>query len=349
MITVQDEIVLQAQHLSAVEALFQTRYRKAAEARGMHFQSLQVSPPVAIAEAPVTLWLRWTITDPAAWWGMRAQSGTAEVAAFWAAVDKQSLSRRRTYLMKPDAAALTLPTAGRSTATSRGYRETAQLQIREGGADALQQALSLWLPQLPGLASSELGNNLAPEYAAGHLTLDLLYPDAAAAARAQASDVWQCQILPELSRTCTAVHALALATVGAGLREPDLAGGIKRTAFFRLQSGRDTATAEAFERDLLAMPEHIHEIRNWRLSRAVPVEWQHAGCAPWTWVWEQEFRTVDDLLGPYMLHPHHWAHIDRWFDPESGAQAIDTALSHAFSPFGSSVLARELVAQGEGI
>ncbi|MEZ5554702.1 Dabb family protein [Haliea sp.] len=349
MIIAQDEIVVKAQHLSAVEALFQTHYREAAEARGMRFQSLHVSPPVAITEAPVTLWLRWTIADPAAWWVMRAQSGTKEVANFWAAVDKQSLSRRRTYLMEPDAAELTLPGAERSTAASRGYRETAQLQICADSADVLQQALSLWLPRLPGLASSELGSNLAPEYAAGHLTLDLLYPDASTAARAQASDVWQRQILPELSRNCSAVHALALETVGAGLREPDLAGGIKRTAFFRLQSGRENTTAEAFERDLLAMPHHIREIRNWRLSRAVPVDWQHAVCAPWTWVWEQEFRTVDDLLGPYMVHPHHWAHIDRWFDPESGAQAIDTALSHAFSPFGSSVLARELVEQGEGI
>tara|TARA_R100000005_G_scaffold26336_1_gene11688 strand:+ start:24745 stop:25794 length:1050 start_codon:yes stop_codon:yes gene_type:complete len=349
MITVQDEIVVKAQHLSAVEALFRTHYREDAEARGMSLQSLQVSPPVAITEAPVTLWLRWTVADPAAWWGMRAQSGTAEVADFWIAVDQQCLSRKRTYLMEPDAADLTLPAPEVAVATSSGYRETAQLQVCDGDADALQQALSLWLPQLPGLASSELGKNLAPEYAAGHLTLDLLYPDASTAARAQESDVWRSQILPELSRTCSAVHALALENVGAGLRESSLAGGIKRTAFFRLQSGRDVATAEAFERDLLAMPQHIREIRNWRLSRAVPVAWQQAECAPWTWVWEQEFRTVDDLLGPYMVHPHHWAHIDRWFDPESGAQAIDTDLSHAFSPFGSSVLARELVPQGEGV
>jgi hypothetical protein len=42
-----------------------------------------------------------------------------------------------------------------------------------------------------------------------------------------------------------------------------------------------------------------------------------------------------------MAHPHHWAHIDRWFDPESGAQVVDVNLSHAFCALDQSIIAME--------
>jgi hypothetical protein len=77
---------------------------------------------------------------------------------------------------------------------------------------------------------------------------------------------------------------------------------------------RATDQSSRFEADLLEMPAHIPQILNWRLSRALPLPWNSAKCAPWTYVWEQEFESLDDLLGPYMLHPDHWAYIDRWFD-----------------------------------
>ena len=85
----------------------------------------------------------------------------------------------------------------------------------------------------------------------------------------------------------------------------------------------------------------IPEILNWRLSRARVLPWDNAGVSPWTYVWEQEFASLDDLLGPYMMHPHHWAHIDRWFDLESGVQALDVNLSHAFCPVAQSILSAE--------
>ncbi len=127
-------------------------------------------------------------------------------------------------------------------------------------------------------------------------------------------------------------------TLGAGLRRPGLRNGIKRTAFFCLLPTTDAAVAARFERDLLDMPAQIPEILNWRLTRAQALPWNSATGEAWSYVWEQEFESLEDLTGPYMSHPHHWAHIDRWFDPESGVQAVDTDLSHAFSPFTESVL-----------
>ena len=40
------------------------------------------------------------------------------------------------------------------------------------------------------------------------------------------------------------------------------------------------------------------------------------GTSAWTHVFEQEFTDVEGLMGPYLMHPIHWAVVDRWFDPE---------------------------------
>ena len=118
------------------------------------------------------------------------------------------------------------------------------------------------------------------------------------------------------------------------LRDDDrgkrLAGGVKRTALFRLLPGVSDEARDRFERDALEMPAHIGAIRNWRLSRALALDWDASDVAPWTYVWEQEYATLEGLTVDYMIHPHHWAHLDRAFDPESGAQLIDVALCHAF-------------------
>ncbi|GAB3290140.1 Dabb family protein [Parahaliea aestuarii] len=345
MITVMDRIVVAPADAHRVEQLLEGQYRQQAGQRGLHFQSLQYSPPLLTADSPLTLWVQWQVESPEAWWVMRAQSATAEVAAFWQALDQLCLSRERTYLMQDSAG--NLPAVAEPIdrpASVRGYRETAQLAlIDDPGAGAeLEALLNELTAGLPGLQASHLLRNLAPEYAAGHYTWDLYYTDARAAAEAQASPAWQGGIAPALERLCGAVHAQRLDSLGAGLRDPLLQGGVKRTAFFRLLPGVDADRAGRFERDLLEMPRHIAAIRNWRLSRASAVHWHRADCAPWTYVWEQDFADLEGLTGPYMTHPHHWAHVDRWFDPESGAQALDVQLSHAFGFFASSALAAEL-------
>ncbi|WP_306306846.1 Dabb family protein [Nocardia brevicatena] len=74
------------------------------------------------------------------------------------------------------------------------------------------------------------------------------------------------------------------------------------------------------------MPQHIPTIRSWQLSRV-----RHAaGASEWTHVWEQEFDDLDGLLGPYMNHPIHWAHVDRFFDPESPDLIVRDRVCHSF-------------------
>lgn len=346
MIVVQDKIEIAGDRLDALLQLFRDEYRAPAAQRGLQFIEQHISPPVKLLHAPNTLWLRWQVADAGAWWAMRAQSGAPAVRRFWEKVDALCISRERIYL--GDSAATDLPRAEDASAfvvSTHGYRETAQLALKDEVTEAqrseLEAALREAAAALPGLITAKLSANFAPEYAAGHYTWDLLYPDRETAEEAQQSPVWQSTIKEALARYCAACHALRLESISAGVRRPALANGIKRTAYFRLLAGTAHETAQRFEQDLLEMTAQIPEILNWRLSRAGTLPWDSARCAPWTYVWEQEYASLDDLLGPYMAHPHHWAHIDRWFDPESGAQAVDVNLSHAFCFLDTSIIAIE--------
>lgn len=346
MIVVQDKIEVPGDQLMRLQQLFRERYIPAASQRGLQFVEFLTSPPVKLKTAPSTCWALWHVAGPGAWWAMRAQSGAPAVTAFWHEVDSFCLSRERIYLTSDGPE--NLPQAedvSQFAVKTRGYRETAQLALQDGVNETdrteLEHILRRATTQLPGLKMASLGANFAPEYAAGHYTWDLLYPDRKAAEAARLSAFWQTEVLPALDRYCAACHALDLETIDAGVRRPDLTGATKRTAYFRMLPGTTSPKARRFEQDLLEMPEQIPEILNWRLSRASVLPWNTSNCDPWTYVWEQEFASLDDLLGPYMTHPHHWAHIDRWFDPESGVQAVDAHLSHAFCTIDKSILSNE--------
>lgn len=117
-------------------------------------------------------------------------------------------------------------------------------------------------------------------------------------------------------------------------RTGEINRGVYRALFLAVKPGVDQARVEAFERELGQMPHYITAIRNWRLSR---VE-QAAGARAWTHLWEQEYESIEGLNGPYMLHPYHWARVDRWFDPECEDWIVDTLICHSFSDFDQQVI-----------
>jgi hypothetical protein len=88
----------------------------------------------------------------------------------------------------------------------------------------------------------------------------------------------------------------------------------------------DPETVVAFENELAAMPRYVPTITAWQLSRAD----QTLGPTQWTHVFEQEFTSVDGLMGPYLMHPIHWASVDRWFDPETSDVVIRDRVCHSF-------------------
>lgn len=341
-IVVHDRHVVMAQALPQLRALVD-EYATGAAARGLTLVEQQVSPPLALADQPVVLDVRWTLADVGAFWGARAQSHDPAVGAFWTAVDEVVVSRRRTYALPPEAIVGEPTDIGPDAVTPTAWRETAQLYLAPGAGEVEVGALLAVLAratELPGITSVASSPNYVADYGAGHVTWDLVYPDRATAEAARASALWTEDLLPALDSLCTSRTALGLETVGAGAREPGLTGGVKRTAYFRLLPGVTAEVEAAFVGDTLAMPAHIETIRNWRLSRAIPLDWDATAGEPWTFVWEQEYADLDGLVVDYMVHPHHWAHVDRWFDVESGVQVVHPALCHAFAGLEAAFITR---------
>jgi hypothetical protein len=102
--------------------------------------------------------------------------------------------------------------------------------------------------------------------------------------------------------------------------------GIYRALLLSLKPGATPEAIARFECEVLAMPRYIGAIRAWRLSRVA----QASGARHWSHVWEQRYDTLEGLTTTYMLHPYHWAWVDRWFDPESPDWIVDTHLCHSF-------------------
>lgn len=126
-----------------------------------------------------------------------------------------------------------------------------------------------------------------------------------------------------------AISHIDSATFGeGGGREnaPALIDGVYRGLLLSVDRPVKANVVAAFEKEMLAMPDYITTIRNARLA---PVH--HArGRLRWSHVWEQEYENIAGLMGPYMMHPYHWGHVDRWFDPECSDWMINTHICHSF-------------------
>jgi len=94
MIHILDEIVLAPGHLPTVLGLLESQYLPGSAPRGLALQQRWVSPPVALEDAPNTLWLLWQVPDAPAYYAMRA-SIDAHALAFWSTVDALCEVRRR--------------------------------------------------------------------------------------------------------------------------------------------------------------------------------------------------------------------------------------------------------------
>jgi len=111
-------------------------------------------------------------------------------------------------------------------------------------------------------------------------------------------------------------------------------GTVYRTLLLRVLPETDAHTVARFEDELSSMPRYVRAIKAWQLSRVDDA----IGTSPWTHVFEQEFGDVDGLMGPYLMHPIHWAVVDRWFDPECPDVIIRDRVCHSFCQTAESVL-----------
>jgi hypothetical protein len=103
-------------------------------------------------------------------------------------------------------------------------------------------------------------------------------------------------------------------------------GTVYRTLLLRVGPDTDETAIARFEDDLRLLPRYVPAITAWQLSRVDSA----IGQSRWTHVFEQEFRDLDGLMGPYLMHPIHWAYVDRWFDPECPEVIVRDRVCHSF-------------------
>ncbi len=111
-----------------------------------------------------------------------------------------------------------------------------------------------------------------------------------------------------------------------------LGRGIYRMLLISLKTSAGSADVAQFEHETHEMGHYIPSIVQWRISRVR----ESSGTSPWTHVWEQEYRDMEGLVRTYMLHPHHWGWINRWYDPEC-VEHIVGAVSQSFCSFEGSM------------
>ncbi|KAA0096903.1 Dabb family protein [Mycolicibacterium sp. P1-18] len=106
----------------------------------------------------------------------------------------------------------------------------------------------------------------------------------------------------------------------------DPGGSVYRTLFLRVAPDTPDDVVERFETDLAALPRYVSTITAWQLSRVEDA----TGVSDWTHVFCQRFTDLAGLTGPYLMHPIHWAYVDRWFDPECPEFIVRDRVCHSF-------------------
>lgn len=192
-------------------------------------------------------------------------------------------------------------------------RDEALSELRRAAAD------------LPGLRGALIAPTLDGAYNGGDVIMRLTFDGEAAAQRAAASDAGRAvnALLGDPAWVSRVDHVGFAANAAGG---PSRGGGVYRVALFCANVRPTAERLETFARHTVLMPNHVRSIGRWQLSQ--PRE--ATGARNWTHVWEQEYADLSGLLGAYMMHPVHWAHVERWFDPEYPEWLVDTELVHAF-------------------
>lgn len=204
-----------------------------------------------------------------------------------------------------------------------------QLASRLTGAErkAFRDALGAATAALPGARRALLEPVCPGGYGAGDFIWRVAFPDAAAARCALEGRPWQASgaaLLGDQARVERIEHAAWQSAGGGGRSPPE--GGAYRVALFCANRAPSAERLARFAAETVAMPRYIRSIRSWQLAAAC----EAGGSRPWTHVWEQEYDELAGLTGTYMMHPYHWGHVDRWFDPEWPEWLVDPVLCHAF-------------------
>ena len=213
------------------------------------------------------------------------------------------------------------------------YKLTLALTFNEATNAARREAITAGLKRAatqPGIGKHFISPTLPGVFFGGDVLAHYQFADEAAL-NAAAAQIDGSFAAADVSNVDRVVYPGA----ASGIAKPDLKDGVYRTLLLSVDKSASPAAVEAFEEDLRSMTRHVPAIRNWQLSRTKA----GSGAMPWTHVWEQEYESIEGLMGPYMMHPCHWGMVDRWFDPEFPEGMINPRICHTFVAAPSSVLA----------
>lgn len=191
---------------------------------------------------------------------------------------------------------------------------------------AFRHALGEATAALPGLRGWLLEPAIPGSYNAGDFIWRVAFADETAARRALAGERWRRQgeaLLADRARIPRLEQVAWSDGAQGGIAPPR---GVYRVALFCANHAPSPERLARFAAETQAMPRYIRSIRSWQLA----VTREASGTRSWTHVWEQEYADLAGLQGSYMMHPYHWAHVDRWFDPEWPEWLVDPWLCHAF-------------------
>lgn len=203
----------------------------------------------------------------------------------------------------------------------------------EAGRARFAATVGAGVAALPGALSALFAPTLPGVYNGGDYLLRLSFADEATAVAALASDGWA-SARALLADPATVAHVDHAIWRGGRAGGADNGAGLYRVALFCANIRPDGDRLAAFADQTAAMPRHVRTIRRWQLGEATAA----GGTRPWTHVWEQEYPDLDGLNGAYMLHPVHWAHVERWFDPEYPEHLVDPQLVHSFCAIDQAVI-----------
>lgn len=324
-VVVIDRVVTAPGRAQAFIDAYLSGYAPGARERGMELRDVLVSPPILFVDRSNIVTITWSLPSPQAWWQMTWQGRPdPTVAGWWEKVSDLVVERSRNVASRVDdldgtetPAPLTDVTTGTATTGVTRLLDVVESE-RERVLDALRKAAdatdplrALVRPTLPGSRNG------------GDILVHLRFQD-------QRS--WEESDFDAVLRDPAITRVNGVTYRGTSRRRGS--GTVYRTLLLRVPPEVAAEDVATFERELAIMPLYVPTIVAWQLSRV-----DHAvGTSGWTHVFEQEFTDVEGLMGPYLMHPVHWAVVDRWFDPETTDMIVRDRVCHSFCAITNAVL-----------
>ncbi len=300
-------------------------YAPGARARGMTLRDVLVSPPIWFPDRTNVVTVTWTLPSPQAWWQMTWQGRPdPTIAQWWSSVEDLVVDRTRSVATAAEdveaapPAAVADPVAGATSAVA----VTRLIDVAEHDRDRILASLRA-AAERSGATRSVVAPTLPGSRNGGDILVHLRFDDPQAAADCDVDEALEDSAI---SRVNGATYR------GSAMRTAN--GTVYRALLLRVPPETDPAVVAEFERELAMMATYVPTIVAWQLSRV-----DHAvGTTGWTHVFEQEFTDAAGLMGPYLMHPIHWAVVDRWFDPETTDVIVRDRVCHSFCDVSAPVL-----------